>query len=99
MRHAAPPALPAVATTVYEDLRLAVLSGGVRPEGLGAIGYHGLVEGLRRLCASSESVRTADAPATGTGTAMPWSGAGHHELLHLLANMVLEVQAEASHAY
>jgi DNA invertase Pin-like site-specific DNA recombinase len=41
--------VPASAILLYESLRSAVLHGHARPDGLGAIVYHGLVHGLRLL--------------------------------------------------
>lgn len=94
------PALPASAVDAYERLRGEVLGGGARPEGLGAIVYHGLVEGLRRVCAvnaRAPAVTTCKAPGADPGTPLP--AACQRDLLHLLANMVLEVQAEVTHVY
>ena len=41
--------MPASAVSLYETLRSAVLHGHARPDGLGAIIYHGLVHGLSLL--------------------------------------------------
>ena len=77
----------------YELLRADVLRGQARPEGLGAIVYHGLVEGLKLLCSSAarsaSSVQHASAPQI----------ARNRELLRLLANMVLQTQSEVMHVY
>ena len=87
-------ALPPSAVTTYERLRIEVLSGCACPEGLGAIVYHGLIEGLRLLCWSS-----GGEPSHSARTAAAQSIACDHELLRLLANMVLQVQSEVSHVY
>ncbi|MGH8319627.1 MAG: hypothetical protein ACREUL_16920 [Steroidobacteraceae bacterium] len=71
-----------------------MLRGCARPEGLGAIVYHGLIEGLRLLCSSNRSE-----PSPAPRTAEPQPIARDHELLRLLANMVLQVQSEVSHVY
>lgn len=92
--------MPATALATYERLRGEVLAGRARPEGLGAIVYHGLIEGLRRVCAASPCIATVTArPAAGVDGAGPLPAACQPDLLHLLANMVLEVQAEVTHVY
>jgi hypothetical protein len=79
---------------VYERVRAEVLHGQARPEGLGAVIYHGLIEGLRLLCLSS---------ATGVPVARralsPQPVRRDRELLRLLANMVLQTQSEVMHVY
>lgn len=77
-----------------------MLEGCARPEGLGAIVYHGLVEGLRRVCAANPSLSMVPArPAAGAAGTAPLPTACQPDLLHLLANMVLEVQTEVTHVY
>jgi hypothetical protein len=78
----------------YEQLRSAVVLGRPSPEGLGAVIYHGLLDGLALLCASSER-RVVPAPST----TMPWSPVPDHDLLRLLTNMVLQTQSEVMHVY
>lgn len=78
---------------VYEQLRADLLRSQARPEGLGALVFHGFAEGLRLLCS-----------ATGTSAALvrapsPQPVSGDRELLHLLANMVLQIQSEVMHVY
>jgi hypothetical protein len=77
----------------YELLRADVLRGQARPEGLGAIVYHGLLDGLRLLCSSS--ARTAPLAQH----ASPPQITRDRELLRLLANMVLQTQSEVMHVY
>lgn len=77
----------------YEQLRTDVLRGQARPEGLGAVVYHGLLEGMKLLCSSSACdvfpvQRTSVAPIT-----------HDRELLRLLTNMVLQTQSEVMHVY
>ena len=79
---------------VYERVRAEVLHGQERPEGLGAIMYHGLVEGLRLLCSSS-----ATAVAVERRALSPQPVRRDRELLRLLANMVLQTQSEVMHVY
>lgn len=75
-------------------MRAEVLRGEARPEGLSAVAFHGFVEGLRLLCTATPS-RTAVSP---TSPAMP-PVSSHRELLHLIANMVLQAQSEVMHVY
>jgi len=78
---------------MYELLRSDVLRGQARPEGLGAIIYHGLVEGMKLLCSS----RARDlSPVQHTSTLQITR---NRELLRLLANMVLQTQSEVMHVY
>jgi len=79
---------------VYERVRAEVLHGHARPEGLGAVMYHGLVEGLRLLCSPS----AAGAPV-GQRALSPQPVRRDRELLRLLANMVLQTQSEVMHVY
>lgn len=79
---------------VYERVRAEVLHGQARPEGLGALIYHGLIEGLRLLCSSGA---TAVAVERRTLSSQPVRR--DRELLRLLANMVLQTQSEVMHVY
>lgn len=79
---------------VYERVRAEVVHGQARPEGLGAVMYHGLVEGLRLLCSSS-----ATGVAVGRRALSPQPVRRDRELLGLLANMVLQTQSEVMHVY
>jgi hypothetical protein len=71
-----------------------VLCGQARPEGLGAIVYHGLIDGLK-LLSSSAALDEASAPRT--SLALP--AVRDRALLRLLANMVLQTQSEVMHVY
>jgi hypothetical protein len=79
---------------LYEQLRADVLRGQARPDGLCALMYHGLAEGLTLLCS-----------ATGTSATVPHRESSprpmprDRELLRLLANMVLQTQSEVMHVY
>lgn len=86
--------LPMPMAAVYEQLRGDVLRGQERPDGLGALVYHGFAEGLRLLCRTTGSMAAA-APRASS----PSCAHRDHELLHLLANMVLQTQSEVMHVY
>lgn len=86
--------LPASLLAVYERLRAEVLRGQARPEGLGAVVFHGFAEGLKLLCRATGSSTTAAPPASS-----PSCAPRDRELLHLLANMVLQTQSEVMHVY
>ncbi len=79
---------------LYEQLRAEVLRGQARPEGLGAIVYHGLIDGVK-LLSSSAALDEASAPCT--SPALP--AVRDRALLRLLANMVLQTQSEVMHVY
>jgi hypothetical protein len=78
---------------VYERLRAEVLCGRARPDGLGVLLFHGFAEGLTLLC------RSAGAGAAVAHKARTTPASGNRELLHLLANMVLQTQSGVSHVY
>ena len=78
----------------YELLRAEVLRGQARPEGLGAVIFHGLLDGLMLLCSSNTR---GLAPAQRASSAQPI--ARDRDLLRLLANMVLQTQSEVKHVY
>lgn len=78
----------------YERLRAAVLRAQGRPEGLAAVTYHGLLGGLKVICAMAAPAATSlPAPAAAPGAASATDPA----LVRLLANMVLFYQQEVSH--
>lgn len=78
----------------YEHLRGAVLRAQARPEGLAAVTYHGLLGGLKVICAMAAPASTSlPAPAAARGAASVTDPA----LVRLLANMVLFYQQEVSH--
>gem|GEM_PF-2505637 len=71
-----------------------MLQGRARPEGLGAIAYHGLIQGL------SVILRSPQAPAPQPATISPRPAVvPHHDpqLIVLLANMLLHVHSEVRH--
>jgi hypothetical protein len=80
---------------VYERMRGEVLHGQARPEGFGALMYHGLIEGLRLLCSSSATTGVS----VGRRALSPQPICRDGELLRLLANMVLQTQSEVMHVY
>lgn len=71
---------------MYESLRAEVLDGHARPDGL----VHGLalLEGSIR---TGMSVMPRSSPLTVV--------TGSRELLHVIANMVLQTQSEVMHVY
>lgn len=76
----------------YERLRADVIRGQARPEGLGAVIYHGLIEGLTLLCSATDR-SAVQAPRPSAPPPIP------RELLRLLTNMVLQTQSEVMHVY
>jgi hypothetical protein len=70
-----------------------VLRGVARPDGLGAIIYHGMLDGLALLMSVTAI----------TTTHQPWlpepSVRGDRGLVSLLANMVLQAHSEVKHVY
>ena len=86
--------MPSSMVAMYEQLRADVLLGQARPEGLGALIYHGLLDGVALLCSSTD----CGAPrARHPSTSLP--SVCDHELLRLLTNMVLQTQSEVMHVY
>jgi hypothetical protein len=87
--------LPASAAQLYETLRDQVLQGQARPDGLGAIVFHGMWRGLAVLL-------SAPPPASSTPAspeAPPAPMAHHPQLVRLLANMLLHTQSKDEYAY
>jgi hypothetical protein len=87
--------VPPEALATYERLRAEVLDGQARPEGVAAIAYHGMLRGLAvilsAIIASPPSHVPQEPPSQGASL--------DRELLHLIANMVLESQSELTHVY
>ena len=81
--------------SAYEQLRAEVLRGEARPEGLGAVFYHGMIEGLKLLGTSSGAGGSPAALAASS----PRPIAHDRDLLRLLTNMVLQAQSEVTHVY
>jgi hypothetical protein len=78
----------------YEHLRGAVLRAQARPEGLAAVTYHGVLGGLKVICATAVPASTSlPAAVSAPGAA----SATDPVLVRLLANMVLFYQQEVSH--
>jgi len=78
----------------YEHLRDAVLRAQARPEGLAAVTYHGLLGGLKVICAMAvPAPKSLPVPAAAPSAASATDPA----LVRLLANMVLHYQQEVSH--
>jgi hypothetical protein len=77
-------------------LRTEVLKGQSRPEGLGAVVYHGMWRGLGILLAAAVKRPTplAQKPPSARQP-LPKK----HQLVHLLANMLLRTQSEVMHVY
>jgi hypothetical protein len=75
-------------------LRGEVLRGQARPHGLGAVVYHGMFDGLAVLMCAAVPHTTCQPPTT----VMP-SVQGDRAFLRLMANMVLQAQAEVKHVY
>jgi hypothetical protein len=71
-----------------------VLRGQARPDGLGAIIYHGILDGLAQLM----SVTATPIVCPPQLTHVP-SVRSDRALLRLLANMVLQAQSEVKHVY
>ena len=79
---------------MYEQLRAEVLLGRARPEGLGAVIYHGLLDGVALLCSSTDCRVSRPQHSS-----KPRPPVADRELLRLLTNMVLQTQSEVIHVY
>ena len=76
-------------------LRTEVLTGQARPEGLGALVYHGMLNGLALILASPPV-----APSVPGATACPVAPIpNNRQFVRLLANMLLRTQSEVVHVY
>ena len=89
------PPLPAHAVQAYEELREQVVREQARPDGLGAIVFHGM------WCGLSVLLQTPPMPLlSSAGTTCPPSPVTHDpQLVRLLANMVLLTQSKEEYAY
>ncbi len=85
-------ALPPAAISLYESLRGDVLQGAGRPDGLGAIVYHGMLQGLALLM-SGPPVAMPRQPQTANSLNVR----GDRGLVRLLANMILQTHLEVKH--
>jgi hypothetical protein len=81
--------------SAYEQLRAEVLRAEARPEGLGAVVYHGMIEGMKLLGTSSGGGGSPAAVAVSSARPI----AHDRDLLRLLTNMVLQAQSEVTHVY
>ena len=88
--------LPATAIEAYESLRTEVLKGQSRPEGLGAVVYHGMWGGLGVIVSATLRQLT---PAVPPPLSRRHPFPQEHQLVHLLANMLLRTQSEVMHVY
>ena len=87
--------LPPAALLTYEQLRARVINGQPYPEGLTAIVYHGMIRGLAVILTEP----TAEASSSPSRVPAPEGVSLDRELLRLIANMVLQSQAEVMHVY
>jgi hypothetical protein len=87
--------LPSSALATYEGLRAEVLNGQIRPQGLAAVVYHGMLRGLAVIL--TEAAPNTPAPPLRA----PGADGAHidRELLRLIANMVLQSQSQVTHVY
>jgi len=73
-----------------------VLRGQARPEGMGAIVFHGLWRGMAVLIADRSAPPAGALPAPSAPVS---TGMHDRQLVRLLANMVLAAEAQLNHAY
>ncbi len=71
-----------------------MLRGAARPNGLGAVVYHGMLQGLALLI----SIPLDPAPRQPQLASAP-NVSGDRGLVRLLANMVLQTHLEVKHVY
>jgi hypothetical protein len=79
---------------VYERLRAEVLCGQARPDGLGAVVYHGMLDGLAVMMSVAAPHVICQPP-----TAVIPGIRGDRTFLRLMANMILQTQSEVKHVY
>lgn len=84
------------ACQTYETLRCQVLQGQGRPDGLGAIVFHGMWGGLVVLLGATPSP-SISSPVIADATPVPV--AHDPRLVRLLANMLLLTQSKDEYAY
>ena len=90
-----PVQLPMNVVQTYETLRGQVLQGHARPDGLGAIVFHGMWRGLVVLLSAPPSP-SLSSPASTDATPAPT--AHEPQLVRLLANMLL-AQSQVPYDY
>jgi hypothetical protein len=71
-----------------------VLQGVARPDGLGAVVYHGMLDGLALLMPFTVIPSVRQPPMSQVPSVR-----GDRRLVSLLANMVLQTHLEVKHAY
>ena len=84
------------ACQVYETLRGQVLQGQARPEGLGAVVFHGMWRGLMVLLSAPASPPISSTAVT---EVPPAPTPCERQLVRLLANMLLLTQSKDEYAY
>jgi hypothetical protein len=87
--------VPPAALLRYEQLRAEVLNGQVRPDGLAAMVYHGMIRGLAVILTEPTAAARSSPPRVPT----PEGVSLDRELLRLIANMVLQSQSQVMHVY
>jgi len=92
----ASPALsvPPAALDRYESLRSQAIDGGTDRTGLAAVCYHGMLRGLEIVAAEPPAV--VRQRTTACDTAIP---CGDRAVVCQLANMILQLQPEPTHAW
>jgi hypothetical protein len=78
-------------------MRTALLCGQARPDGLGAIVFHGMWRGLAVLLGAASTAIPSSACAV--AAVPPCATAHDRQLVRLLANMVLAAEAQVHYAY
>lgn len=86
--------LPQAAAVAYERLRADVLRGQGRPDGVAALRFHGMVQGLALLL---KSAAPPAAPTPKRDLAQP--AQRDSEFVRVLANIVLRTHSELTHVY
>jgi hypothetical protein len=76
-------------------LRTEVLEGCARPEGLGVIVYHGMLQGLTLLLTHAPVPQAVPPVRDGYVRSIPHDP----QFVHLFANLVLRIQSEVIHVY
>ncbi len=86
--------LPPAAAATYETLRADLLRGQAPPDGVAALRFHGMVQGLALLlqCAPPP---LPPRPKSESGKPIQCDP----ELVRLLANIVLRTHSELTHVY
>lgn len=88
-----PPSALAIAT--YESLRATVLDGRPRRDGIAALRYHGMLQGLAILLQTTPTAVAAPVATALVGERLP----ADDQFVRLLANIVLRTHSELMHVY